>query len=377
MGNMSARAPEQPVIEADCDHWCRTAARNSVKTTFMWTIENFLERPEAKNDPLFSSVLSVTGSDTKITKWVLELHHKGVPDLFPEEDDEHVYVNLNSEDAITAAVAVPFQIQATATFSLIDSSDKEQETFSKTYSANTGGMGGDIIALDKLRNNSITLLPDGNLQILCKLEVFDQADIFSGSKESFNKTKINDESQKQVINHLENLFAEKNFSDFEINCDGEVFNCHRNILSARSPVFSAMFQVDMIENQSKKVHIRDIKKEVFSEVLKFIYTGSISSEDSLKKQAKDILAAANKYQIDLLKKLCEAQLVSALNASNCFDLLVLGDLHEAEKLKMVAMDFISINSASLIETDVYEDFFRTQHSDLVLEVTKAMVSKKD
>jgi len=376
---MSAHEP--PVIEADCDHWCRTAARNSVKTTFMWTIENFLERPEAKNDQLFSSVLSVTGSDTKITKWVLELelqHHIGMPDLEPEEDDEHVSVSLQSEDAITADVAVPFQIQATATFSLIDSSDKEQETFSKTYSANTGGMGGDIIALDKLRNNSITLLPDGNLQILCKLEVFDQADIFSGSKESFNKTKINDESQKQVINHLENLFAEKNFSDFEINCDGEVFNCHRNILSARSPVFSAMFQVDMIENQSKKVDIPDVKKEVFSELLKFIYTGSISSEDSLKKQAKDILAAANKYQLDLLKKLCEAQLVSTLNASNCFDLLVLGDLHEAEKLKMVALDFVSLNFPSLVKQDVYKDFLRQYPDpDLVLEVTKLAASKME
>ena len=382
---MSASAPEQPVIEADCDHWCRTAARNSIKTSFMWTIENFLERPEAKNDPLFSSVLSVTGPgpDTKITRWVLELHHKGIPhykgmpDLEPEEDDEHVSVYLQSEDAITADVAVPFQIQATATFSLIDSSDKEQETFSKTYSDDIDGMAGDIIALDKLRNNSITLLPDANLKILCKLEVFGQADIFSGSKESFNKTKIMDECQKQVMTHFGNLLAEKNLADLEINCDGEVFNCHQNILSARSPVFFAMFQVDMIENHSKKVHIRDVNKEVFSELLKFIYTGSVSSEDSLKEQAKDILAAANKYQLDLLKELCEAQLVSTLNASNCLDLLVLGDLHEAAKLKMAALDFVSINSASLIETDGYKDFFQTQYSDLVFEVTNAMVPKKE
>merc|ERR1719234_2160952 len=179
--------------------------------------------------------------------------------------------------------------------------------------------------------------------------------------------------------HFGNLLAEKNLADLEINCDGEVFNCHRNILSARSPVFFAMFQVDMIENHSKKVHIRDVNKEVFSELLKFIYTGSVSSEDSLKEQARDILAAANKYQLDLLKKLCEAQLVSTLNASNCLDLLVLGALHEAAKLKMAALDFVSINSASLIETDGYKDFFQTQYSDpdLVFEVTKAMVPKKE
>jgi len=367
MGNMSARAPEQPVIEADCDHWCRTAARSSVKTTFTWTIENFLERSEAKDGPLVSSVFSVTGPD-KITKWCLEL-----PDLEPEKD-EHVYVSLNNEDSITADVAEPFHIQATATFSIVDSSDKEQETFSKTYSANIVGMGGDIIALDKLRNNSLTLLPDGNLKILCKLEVFGQADIFSGSKESFNKTKIIDESQKQVINHLDTLFTEKNLADVEITCEGEVFNCHQNILSARSPVFLAMFQADMSEKHSKKVHIPDVRKEVFLEVLKFIYTGNVSSEDSLKEHARDILAAANKYELDLLKKLCEAQLISALDASNCLDLLVLGDLHEAEKLKMVALDFVSMNFPSLVQQDIYKDFIR-QYPDLVFEVTKSVALK--
>merc|ERR1719341_2405189 len=73
----------------------------------------------------------------------------------------------------------------------------------------------------------------------------------------------------------------------------------------------------MSENHSKKVHISDVQKEVFSEVIKFIYTGNVSSEDSLKEHARDILAAANKYELDLLKKLCEAQLVSTLNTSNC------------------------------------------------------------
>ena len=106
------------------------------------------------------------------------------------------------------------------------------------------------------------------------------------------------------------------------------------------------------EYPSQEIHIRDVKKEVFSEVLRFVYTGKVSSDDSLKNLARDILVAANKYQLDLLKKLCEAQLYSTLNDSNCFDLLVLGDLYQAVNLKMAALEFVSMNSASLIETDV-------------------------
>ena len=192
----------------------------------------------------------------------------------------------------------------------------------------------------------------------------------------FNKTQINDECQKQVINHLDSLFTEKNLADVEITCEGEVFNCHQNILSARSPVFLTMFRADMSEKHSKKVHIPDVRKEVFLEVLKFIYTGNVSSENSLKEHAREILAAANKYELDLLKKLCEAQLVSALDASNCLDLLVLGDLHEAEKLKMVALDFVSMNFPSLVQQDIYKDFIR-QYPDLVFEVTKSVASKME
>ena len=88
--------------------------------------------------------------------------------------------------------------------------------------------------------------------------------LYGGSNKSSNKAKRNDECKIQVINDLENLFAEKKFSDLEITCDGEVFHCHWIIISARSPVFLAMFQADMNENQSKKVIIKDVKSGVFS-----------------------------------------------------------------------------------------------------------------
>ena len=57
--------------------------------------------------------------------------------------------------------------------------------------------GGAVIKLDELRNNS-TLLPDGNLKLLCKLEVFDEAELYSGSKNIFNKTQTSDDRPKQV-----------------------------------------------------------------------------------------------------------------------------------------------------------------------------------
>jgi len=361
-------ANAQPVIEADS--WCRTVTRSTAKTTFMWLIENFNELPEEKDEYIESTKFSVTlpghGHGHEITEWNLLLFPKG-----EEGDDDAsvcIYLNFCSRNTV----------KARGSFSIVDSSEKEQNTYPLaifTYDYYANDKGGAVIKLDELRNNS-TLLPDGNLKLLCKLEVFGEAELYSGSKNSFNKTQTSDECQNQVISHLDNLFVEKNFSDFEITCDEEVFYCHRNILSARSPVFSAMFQADMIENRSQKVIIRDVEKSVFSEMLRFIYTGKVSSDESFKSQARKILIAADKYQLELLKKLCEAHLVSTLDSSNCVELLLLGDLHQAANLKMAALDSISMNLASLIKTDVYKDLHK-QHPELAYEVNHSIFSKKE
>ena len=51
------------------------------------TIENFLERPEKKNDSIESTVFSVKGPGDMITNWYLDLDPKG-QDLEPGDEDE-------------------------------------------------------------------------------------------------------------------------------------------------------------------------------------------------------------------------------------------------------------------------------------------------
>ena len=112
-------------------------------------------------------------------------------------------------------------------------------------------------------------------------------------------------------------------------------------------------------------------------MLKFIYTGKVSSDDSLEgtdRLARALLVAANKYQLDLLKKRCEVHLCSILDGSNCVELLVLGDIHEATNLKTAALQSVSMNLVCLSDTDVYRDFVKNC-PELAVEVTKSMFSK--
>ena len=72
------------------------------------------------------------------------------------------------------------------------------------------------------------------------------------------------------------------FTDVELIV-GDQFNAtHRFILSARSPVFSVMFNSGMVEDETWQVHIVDVDSNIFRAFLKFLYVGTWSPLTSKK-----------------------------------------------------------------------------------------------
>ena len=131
-------------------------------------------------------------------------------------------------------------------------------------------------------------------------------------------------------NHFNQLWINKSLSDVTIQIDGKNFEAHKAVLAARSPVFLAMFQSNLTEDQTNTLKIDDIEPDVFKEMLRFIYTDQVENVDAL---AEKLLAAADKYMLDLLKTKCEAYLATYITGENCCQLLILADLHSVERLK--------------------------------------------
>ena len=129
----------------------------------------------------------------------------------------------------------------------------------------------------------------------------------------------------------------------------------------------------MKEKESKRVTIDDFKAEVVSEMLHFIYTGNVSGKD-IGKIATELLAAADKYQLELLKRLCEERICSTLKVTNCVEYLVFGDMNQTFKLRRMALSLAAENVASIIDTDVFKDLFK-QMPELAWEVMKAQNKK--
>ena len=130
------------------------------------------------------------------------------------------------------------------------------------------------------------------------------------------------------------------------------FPAHKVILAARSPVFATMFEHDMQESSNNKVKIDDVCPDVLKVMLAYIYTGRVSNIGDV---AYDLLYAADKYQLDHLKTLCEEQLSKNLKVENAARIIQLAHMHNAPLLKKNSLQFISSHGAEVRATREWEE----------------------
>ena len=183
---------------------------------------------------------------------------------------------------------------------------------------------------------------------------------------------IDRQCTKKLCEDFKQLFLEKDNADVEIICGERTFDCHQLILSARSPVFNAMFKTDMVEKKLQKVEIKELSPEVVAQMLSFIYTGSISEIENTPEFLFELLSAADQYQLELLKKLSEEKLSSSLTVENCVRILGLAETYQAsENLKKVAMERVIRNMHGLItsNSEDWSNMIKNQ-PDLAIEVMK-------
>ena len=198
----------------------------------------------------------------------------------------------------------------------------------------------ELLNLGLLRRQSSQLLPDDNLTIICDLTVRAPEKTVSG--------KCFKASGDHLIQDLTIAFFNREFSDVQLVCEGQVFNCHKFMLSARSPVFKSMFQLNMTEKKTNKVDIKGLLPDVLGEMLSFMYCGKTPN---LELHVEDLLKAADRYQVEPLKAICEEKLCKFVDVENCVSFLALGDMYHADNLKRAALSFIACNRNSVIKTE--------------------------
>ncbi|XP_047101571.1 speckle-type POZ protein-like [Schistocerca piceifrons] len=122
---------------------------------------------------------------------------------------------------------------------------------------------------------------------------------------------------------------------------------HSVILAARSPVFAAMLRSDMREALSRRVEITDVQEAVVRQMVLFMYTETVPQLGSM---AAELLEAAEKYNLPLLKKRCEEQLARDITVDNAAATAGLAVLHRCPGLKTAAVEFVASHPAVMATT---------------------------
>ena len=79
----------------------------------------------------------------------------------------------------------------------------------------------------------------------------------------------------------EKLYAEKEFVDVKILCNGKTFNCHKIVLSVQSEVFKTMIKNKSLtekETGIMKIEENDFSSDVMEQLLYYVYLPRKSQE---------------------------------------------------------------------------------------------------
>ncbi|XP_044582189.1 speckle-type POZ protein-like [Cotesia glomerata] len=194
----------------------------------------------------------------------------------------------------------------------------------------------------ELLDNKNQYLPGDTLTLCLDLTVY-------GEYKSFS-TDVLRRTKSSMIQDYKTLYLNKIGSDVTLIVQNQKFNAHKGVLIARSPVLAAMFVHETIESKKNEVTITDIRPEIIEKMLEYIYCDEIINIDNY---AQELLEAADKYQIQTLKGMCEESITKSINFENAIRILILADRHSAQQLVKFVTEFIIANAKSIIET---EDF---------------------
>jgi len=171
----------------------------------------------------------------------------------------------------------------------------------------------------------------------------------------------------ELLQQLNKMRTKKLFTDTILSIDQEEFTCHKNILSASSPYFHAMFTNDLRENRDLKVDIDDISPWTFKRIIDYVYTGKLEiSTDN----AQEMLAAGCRFQYPAIVDACCKFLQSELHPSNCLGIHFFAQLHSCTELDDNAYKYALENFALLVQYDEFlelsiEKLMRFVSSDLI------------
>jgi speckle-type POZ protein len=148
----------------------------------------------------------------------------------------------------------------------------------------------------------------------------------------------------------------------------QTFPAHRRFLADQSPVLAAHFTGPMRETTAPSVRIHDMEPRVFKAMLDFIYTGNLQlphvdgshDEGDGIVMTRDLLAAADRFDLGRLKSICAEKLRTHIDRSTVATTLLLAQRYYCHALKDACLDFLAPpkgNLKAVLSSEGFENCF--------------------
>lgn len=324
------------------------------KTSVICTIKNVSQHLQSFSVGKYVNFSFTGGPGHDFVKWNCKIFPFGNK----EENKNYVsiFVYLDKKFNI--------KVKANINFTILD-----YEMNPTRFSENTGEVNFDeyhnswgypqFFPTDELLKKSNKLITENDeMNILCEVNILDYEHIQP------NPTQTEQVQRLQVVQDFTNLLADPKFSDVTLVAEGLQYKAHKSILSARSPVFSAMFEHDLIEKNANTINIPNMSSECLKEFLLFIYTGECGQFSEI---TEDLFQAANRYLISDLREKCIRSFKDNLNKDTAVKTLILADLYCVYDLKSQAMEVIKENAAYVVKTESWKENLM-QYPEIMSEI---------
>ena len=150
-----------------------------------------------------------------------------------------------------------------------------------------------------------------------------------------------------ALERQKHLLSSGLLADVLLQLRDNTIPAHKAILASASSVFAAMFQTQMVEQQTSTVEIDDCTNDAMGGFLAYVYHGGHEACTDLQ-LCVEMLMLADKYDVAGLKALCASQLSASLSVDTVTPILQAAHLVKVDSLKRVCIAFIKSNAAQLL-----------------------------
>jgi hypothetical protein len=137
------------------------------------------------------------------------------------------------------------------------------------------------------------------------------------------------------LNALEGIFADDVFKDFTINVGEASFKVHKTLFIARS---STLAEILRKNPEAEELNLQDIPEDTFQAIHDFIYTSKLPEGVN----NMEVFAAAGRLKIENLKEVAAEHLLSHIDETNAYDVLVFGNKFAHDELIKKAFEVIKV-----------------------------------